>query len=300
MSSGSATALVGGENIKVPPLEILHGGIVFSQPVEGGGSEIFVMNEEGEDVRQLTDSASIDRHPSQSPDGMQIAFSSDRAGDRNDGMFKIFIMNFDGTNVRQITRNSNDANPAWSPDGTQIAFSRGRDDSPQIFIVNVDGTNVRQVTNSDGFAHIEPSWSPDGQKIVFSGSPPNGQFEIYTVNTEGTDLRQISYNDRPSSSPSWSPDGTQIIFSAFLLIEDLSFSAHIFIMDSDGTDTRKLTDNEMFSSLDTEPAWSPDGTEVVFSRAPTGESTQFEIYIINANGTDLRRFWQEGRDPSWK
>ncbi len=78
-------------------------------------NEIFIMNADGSNVRQLTENNSYDGMPGWSPDGSQLVFSSDRVGRRQ---FEIFVMNADGTDVRQVTHSPADTtsiNPAWQP-----------------------------------------------------------------------------------------------------------------------------------------------------------------------------------------
>ena len=95
--------------------------IAFSNDRDGD-REIFVMDADGTNVRQLTTNNDSPVGLAWSPDGKQIAFSSFRNPDR-----EIFVMDVDGTNVRQLTTNDDlDFDPAWSPDGKQIAFSSDR------------------------------------------------------------------------------------------------------------------------------------------------------------------------------
>ena len=108
--------------------------VLFAAGCSGGGSgdriafasdrdgdyEIFVMNADGTDVRQLTSNEDDEMFPAWSPDGNRIAFMSNRGGE-----FNIFVMNADGGAVRQLTDNDDDDRfPAWSPDGTLIAFEK--------------------------------------------------------------------------------------------------------------------------------------------------------------------------------
>ena len=103
------------------------------------GAEILLMNEDGTDVRQLTDHDGNDWSPVWSPSGDRIAFSSDRDGDD-----EVFVMNTDGTGVRQLTNNDydDDRYPIWSPSGDRIAFSSDRWGEMELFVMNTDGTDV--------------------------------------------------------------------------------------------------------------------------------------------------------------
>ncbi|HJV32137.1 MAG TPA: hypothetical protein VJ558_08060, partial [Bacillales bacterium] len=88
-----------------------------------GNSNIWVMNADGTNPTQLTNVPFDDKNPTWSPDGNQIAFASNRAGDI-DLIDSIWVMDNDGTNITQLTNDEDDNQPAWSPDGTQIAFAR--------------------------------------------------------------------------------------------------------------------------------------------------------------------------------
>ena len=110
--------------------------IVFSSDRDGD-FEIFVMNADGTEVRQLTYNDKVDVSPSWSLDGERIAFTSDRDGD-----FEIFVMNADGTEVRQLTYNDNmDYRPTWFEDGKHFYFVSDRGDpggEGEVFMMNAD------------------------------------------------------------------------------------------------------------------------------------------------------------------
>ncbi len=82
--------------------------------------EIYVMDANGGNQRNLTNNPTDDRNPSWSPDGKRIAFTSDR-----DGNSEIYVMDADGGNQRNLTNNDrSDEDPSWSPDGKRITFGR--------------------------------------------------------------------------------------------------------------------------------------------------------------------------------
>ena len=138
--------------------------------------EIFSVNSGGGDETNLTNNPAFDSDATVSPDGKQIAFTSNR-----DGNFEIYTMNADGTNQRRLTENqADDVLPAFSPDGKRLSFVSRRDDShDEIFIMNADGTNPMRITFSDG-EDREPSWSPDGKHIVFS-CENGGSSAVYLI-----------------------------------------------------------------------------------------------------------------------
>lgn len=90
---------------------------------------------DGTNTRRLTANRVDDYFPDWSPDGAQIAFTSDRDGDA-----EIFTMQADGTGVRKLTSNdAEDQWPDWSPDGSRIVFWSDRGESEDIFVMNARG-----------------------------------------------------------------------------------------------------------------------------------------------------------------
>src|ERR671932_391217 len=84
-------------------------------------------------------------------------------------------------------------------------------------------------------------------------------WEIYTVNPDGSELAKITNNPASDMNPAWSPDGTKIAFrrnDAMVSASGLN-NEDIYVMNADGTEQRRLTDDTGDDSL---PAWSPDGS----------------------------------------
>ncbi|HSL47130.1 MAG TPA: hypothetical protein VK897_27070 [Anaerolineales bacterium] len=114
--------------------------------------EVFVMNANGTDVRQLTRGLpGIGGSLDWSPDGKSLLIYAGAPGDKN-----IFLINVDAQTAAQLTNGGNNAASSFSPDGQWIAFNSLRNnDQADIFIMRPDGSSVQQVTNNP-----EPDWQP--------------------------------------------------------------------------------------------------------------------------------------------
>src|SRR5262249_29253651 len=139
-------------------------------------------------------------------------------------------------------------------------------------------------------------------QIVFNrishASPSEPRGSVYTIGADGRHLRLVYRAPSPwaagGSIPRWSPDGTEILFSDWCFFGDdpqcpastPNTGAHLFTIPPDGSG---LTEIPHGSVNPAKSAWSPDGRWIVFSRYPQRLEVRADLYIMRADGTDLRR-----------
>jgi Tol biopolymer transport system component len=196
-------------------------------------------------------------HPSWSPDGSKLAFDVQSEGDTE--IYAATIYGSNGSNLTKLTTTAGwNFQPAWSPDGSRIAYVHTSGPNHDIWLMNADGSNPVRLTQDPDF-DLSPAWSPDGGKLAFE-STRSGSPEIYVMDVDGSHVTRLTNTPGFDGSPTWSPDGRQIAF-----VSDRD-GPGIYLMDSDGSEVRKLIEGEQVGPL--EPAWSPDGARLAYTSSP--------------------------------
>lgn len=302
------------EDLKVSPdgSRILFSAVPHdgsTPPSSDKSREIFVMNTDGAGIANLTDDPGRDdTDPSWSPDGTGILF----AGNGN-----VYRMNVDGSGVTQLSDDPDrtDSNPVWAPDGSRILFHGREETSDGLFLMNSDGSGTVKLMDDAGASYSNASWSPDGSKILFRGSGLSGASgegsHIYMMNVDGSGLTNLTAGHEGDfygfSSPVWSPDGNRIAFTG--RVEDPEDSDDYFqelflIRLDDGSGIERLTRSRRselsFPAWNDDPAWSPHGEKIAFTRTRHASPPDvIHVFIINADGTgETNISLTEGTDAS--
>jgi Tol biopolymer transport system component/TolB-like protein/Tfp pilus assembly protein PilF len=184
--------------------------------VTGTESDIYLMDADGGNQINITNSQGYDTRAVWSPDGRRIAFASNRGG--APAAFDIYVMNGDGSNVTRLTNDPEfEVDPNWSPDGSRIAFTKmTKQGSFEVFVMNADGSNQINLSNNPA-ADAAPVWSPDGSRIAFSSSrATNNRMaeDIYVMNADGSNPRRVTNNSANEIETTWMPDSRRLVFQS--------------------------------------------------------------------------------------
>lgn len=257
------------------PTPLGGGGQIIFVSNRDGNEEIYIMNIDGSEQKNLTRHFANDTIPAWSPDGKRITFETNR-----DGNWEIYIMNADGSEQKRLTNNNfEDHDPDWSPDGKKIVFHSNRSDGIwRIWAMDVEDDFHQESLTDNPNGDWAASWSPDGKRIAFASDFVTGKGEIYMMNSDGSNLVNLTQNSARDSVPHWSPDGSKIAFYS-----ERDGNREIYVMMANGENQERLTNN---SSRDFLGTWSPDGKHIVFTSERDGDQ---EIYRMRVDGTELTR-----------
>jgi Tol biopolymer transport system component len=228
--------------------------IVF-QSNRTGNAEIYTVDAEGKNLKQLTHSTTPNNSPKWSPKGDLIVYASEQDKDS-----EIYVMKSDGSaQTRLTTAPGDDSHPNWFPDGSRIIFNSALN-------------------------------TPDRSKDW-----PLQYHDVYSITVDGKDLRRYTDNKTITTYPSVSPDGKMIAFRKVtdspainwdLTLNKRSRNSEVFVMD---LSTGKETNLSQHFAYDGWPAWSADSKAIVFVSNRNGRSGGGQLFIANTNVNGVRQ-----------
>lgn len=243
-----------------------------------GNKEIYIMDFDGTDVKQITRHNSIAFAPAWNNEATKLVYSLyTKRKSNNVKNIDLYEFNFANNTIRMLSnRKGINSGAAYAPDGKRIALTMSFLGNPEIFSLDPVSNQVTRLTKSFGF-DVDPSWSPDGRKMAFVSSR-TGMPMVFRMNIDGSDVTRLTFAGRYNATPTWSLTNNKIGFAGWI---DQTFD--IFIMNPDGTNIERLTKNQ---GNNEDPHFSPDGNFIVFSSNRTGQKN---IYVMNIDGTFAKR-----------
>jgi len=267
----------------------LFGTHIYFVSDRTGRKEIWVMDPDGRNQRQLTRFGSISTEPAVSPDGSKIAFMSFAHGSPG-----IFVFSVDPPRDLRFYNQHASVNetPSFTPDGKQIIYASSAPNNSccRIYVAGLDGSGLRPITSSS-FIDVEPKVNPKTGSTVVFVSGRSGPQQVYLMNIDGTGIERLTPGEGEASNPSWNPDGQHIAFSW-----TRGFAAgnwNVFIMDVASRAPTQLTHSE---GRNENPSWAPDGTHLAFSSTRTAR--RYQIFTMLANGTQVQQLTTQGQNES--
>jgi TolB protein len=259
--------------------------IVFVSKV-GRFKELFEMDLDGSNLRQLTRERGLAISPSFHPNGSSVIYTSYRLRKP-----ELFLLPLSGGAPRQITnREGLEIGAKYLKDGSGIIASASFEGNSNIVIFDELGRIVRKVT-SGGFIDVSPTLSPDKNRFAFVSNRAGGP-QIYVMSLSGGEAKRISFTgSNYCTSPSWSPSGDKIAFSC------MAGGNQLFIANSDGTNALQVT----FAGNNEDPAFSPDGRYVLFSSTMAGGGRR-SLMLLPLHSGQPRAISASGSEdsmPSW-
>lgn len=270
-------------------MKSLAGSKIFLVSDRSGNKEIWSMDYDGSNQRQLTNYKTISMEPSVSLDGKMFAFTA-----LTKGVWQIMVHSTETAKklpfYNPVTSTIQTA--SFTPDGKHILYAASLNGWENICIADVNGGNMNQVSHVRA-GEVSPVVNPKTGRDVLFISGRSGHEQLWRMNIDGGDVEMVTNGEGYVANPSWNPNGQLIAFAWTKGFEPGAYN--IFVMD---LATKKLIQLTSNSGRNEHPSWAPDGVHLVY-QTTHGRSTQ--IYSMLADGTHSQQLTTTGNNtqPVW-
>lgn len=245
-----------------------------------------IMDQDGANMRYLTNGKDLVLTPRFSPSRQEITYMSYEGGKP-----QIYLLQLE-TGQRELVGNFPGMTiaPRFSPDGQKVVMSLLQEDgSANVYAMDLRSRTTTRLTSTSAI-DTGASYSPDGTQVVFE-SDRGGRPQIYKMGADGSNPQRISFGDGSYSTPVWSPRGDLISFT-----KQSGGQFSIGVMKTDGSGERILTSGYH----DEGPTWAPNGRVLMFFRMPPGSNSP-HLMTVDLTGRNLRQIQTPNlaSDPAW-
>ena len=262
--------------------------VAESGPKDNRVKRLAIMDQDGANVRYLTDGKDLVLTPRFNPSAQEITYMSYPGGEQQP---HVYLLNLD-TGQREPVGDFPGMTfaPRFSPDGQKVIVSLQPGSNANIYTMDLRSKRTTRLTD-DAAIDTSPSYSPDGSRIVFT-SDRGGSPQIYVMGSDGSNPKRITFGEGTFETPVWSPRGDLIAFTR----RDKGQFA-IGVIKPDGSGQRILT--EGFHNEG--PTWAPNGRVIMFFRDTPGANGGPQLWTIDLTGYNEYRIPLEGfaSDPAW-
>jgi TolB protein len=159
-----------------------------------------------------------------------------------------------------------------------------RDGNAEVYSVTAGSPEWMNLTRTQASENW-PEWSPDGRHIAYQ-SNLYGNLDVWVMNADGSGAKRLTDDPAHDYLPAWSPDGTRITFASWRREPgDTADAVHIYVMNADGTEQRRLFPKSPGTSTSTQ--WAPDGRSFLLSSKVGDQGA--DLFVVDSNGETIRR-----------
>lgn len=299
---GFYVLLTGCTNSRKKPIAVSELKIAYNvyYDTADGNYEVFVMNADGSDKRNISNSKGIDWVYYACKD--KIYFASDR--DTTYRMYFLYEMDVNGNNIRKVSDlRLEDSYISSRKDGMEMVVSGriGKSIRQQLFLVNVQDGSYKQLTYDTASSFSDPCFFAGGEQIIFRHRLNRRDFqnekaELWAMNVDGTNKRQLTHYPENDTTAEWHVyhAGPPVVIPGKSRISYMSYQNNnysIFSIAPDGKDIKQLTTDELNEGWH---SWSPDGEWVVYDVSDKN-STGYDIWLMKADGSGFQKLTDDWR-----